>query len=166
MIFAERGRDGHLALKLRYSRCVHSSAEPRSGQPPKPARRRSRDRRGRGLRGPLAPPEVPLTLTRSEQFDEMVLDSVERLERRWPQLAGVEFAVEEVPPPGAEAWSADPVPLGRVVRAGRDEPARIVVYRRPLEVRAGRADRGQLVHEIVVEQVADLLGLDPETVDP
>lgn len=95
-----------------------------------------------------------------------MLDSVERLERRWPQLAGVEFAVEEVPPPGAEAWSADPVPLGRVVRAGRNEPARIVVYRRPLEVRASRADLSLLVHEIVVEQVADLLGLDPETVDP
>jgi Zincin-like metallopeptidase len=142
---------------------VQSSVEPRSGQPPGPARRKSRDRRGRGLRGPLAPPEVPLTLTRSEQFDELVLDSVERLERRWPQLAGVEFAVEEVPPPGAEA---DPVPLGRVVRAGQNEPARIVVYRRPLEVRASRADLNLLVHEIVVEQVADLLGLDPETVDP
>lgn len=110
---------------------------------------------------------MPLSLTRAEQFDELVLDSVERLERKWPQLAGVEFAVEEVPPPGAELWSDDPVPLGRVVRAGRDEPARIVVYRRPLEVRAPvRVDLGLLVHEIMIEQVADLLGLDPEIIDP
>jgi hypothetical protein len=146
---------------------VHSSAEPRSGRSPRPRRRRGRDRRGRGLRGPLAPPEIPLSLTRAEQFDELVLDSVERLERKWPQLAGVEFAVEEVPPPGAELLSDEPVPLGRVVRAGRDEPARIVVYRRPLEVRApGRADLGLLVHDIVVELVADLLGLDPEIIDP
>jgi predicted Zn-dependent protease with MMP-like domain len=115
----------------------------------------------------LAPPEIPLSLTRAEQFDELVLDSVERLERKWPQLAGVEFAVEEVPPPGAELLSDEPVPLGRVVQPGRGEPARIVVYRRPLEVRApGRADLGLLVHDIVVELVADLLGLDPEIVDP
>ena len=126
-----------------------------------------RDRRGRGLRGPLAPPEIPLSLTRAEQFDELVLDSVERLERKWPQLSGVEFAVEEVPPSGTEVWSADPVPLGRVVPAGGGEPARIVVYRRPLEVRApGRLDLGLLVHDIVVDLVADLLGLDPETIDP
>jgi Zincin-like metallopeptidase len=97
----------------------------------------------------------------------LVLDAVERLERRWPQLSGVEFAVEEVPPPGAELWSDEPVPLGRVVPAGRGEPARIVLYRRPLEVRAPvRAELGMLVHDIVVEQVADLLGLDPETIDP
>lgn len=146
---------------------VQSSAEPRSGRPPRPGRRRGRDRRGRGLRGPLAPPEIPLSLTRAEQFDELVLDAVERLERRWPQLSGVEFAVEEVPPPGAELWSDEPVPLGRVVQAGPGEPARIVVYRRPLEVRAPvRADLGLLVHDIVVEQVADLLGLDPEIIDP
>jgi hypothetical protein len=108
-----------------------------------------------------------LSLTRAEQFDELVLDSVERLERKWPQLAGVEFAVEEVPPPGAELLSDEPVTLGRVVRAEPEEPARIVVYRRPLEVRApGRADLGLLVHDIVVELVADLLGLDPEIIDP
>ena len=126
-----------------------------------------RDRRGRGLRGPLAPPEVPLSLTRSEQFDELVLDSVEQLERGWPQLSGVEFAVEEVPPPGEEQLSSDPVPLGRVVEAHAGEPARIVVYRRPLEVRAPvRAELGMLVHDVVVELVADLLGLDPEIIDP
>jgi hypothetical protein len=97
----------------------------------------------------------------------LVLDSVERLERRWPQLSGVEFAVEEVPPSGTELWSDEPVPLGRVIAAGQDEPARIVVYRRPLEVRAPvRAELGMLIHDIVVEQVADLLGLDPDTVDP
>lgn len=96
-----------------------------------------------------------------------MLDSVERLERRWPQLSSVEFAVEEVPPSGAEVWSDEPVPLGRVMRPVRDEPARIVVYRRPLEVRAPvRAELGMLIHDIVVEQVADLLGMDPETIDP
>jgi hypothetical protein len=45
--------------------------------------------------------------------------------------------------------------------------ARVVVYRRPVEIRTkGRDERAALVHEIVVEQVAELLGLTPETVDP
>jgi predicted Zn-dependent protease with MMP-like domain len=49
---------------------------------------------------------------------------------------------------------------------GRDVPARIVVYRRPLEARAHDAlDLGDLVHDVVVEQVAQLLGLDPDAVD-
>lgn len=126
-----------------------------------------RDRRGRGLRGPLAPPEVPLSLTRAELFDELVLDSVDRLERAWPQLTKVEFAVEDVPPPDADRYSDEPVPLGRVEEAGRGEPARIVIYRRPIEVRAPlRSDQALLVHDVVVEKVADLLGLDPETIDP
>jgi hypothetical protein len=102
-----------------------------------------------------------------------VLEAVEHLEDRWSeQLAGVEFAVVEVPP--AEAVPADgpglggdPIPLGRVVPADDDEPARIVIYRRPIEARAAqRAALLDLVHDVVVEQVATLLGLDPDTVDP
>ncbi len=42
-----------------------------------------------------------------------------------------------------------------------------MVYRRPVEIRSkGREERSALVHEVVVEQVADLLGLTPEAVDP
>ena len=131
---------------------------------------RRRDRHGRGLRGPLAPPQIPLARTRSERFDDLVLDAVERLEPRWStQLAGVEFAVEEVPPaePPREAWGQDPVPLSRLQPPGRGRPPRIVLYRRPLEARATDGDDlGALVHDVVVEEVAALLGLEPETVDP
>jgi predicted Zn-dependent protease with MMP-like domain len=42
-----------------------------------------------------------------------------------------------------------------------------VVYRRPVETRAPeKSDIPLLVHEVVVEQVAHLLGLSPEQVDP
>ena len=92
---------------------------------------------------------------------------MERLERRWGDaLAEVEFAVEEVPPADAETWSPDPVPLGRLLPAGDDVPPRIVLYRRPLEARAAPPDLGALVHDVVVEEVAELLGLEPEAVDP
>ncbi|MFF9864972.1 MULTISPECIES: metallopeptidase family protein [unclassified Streptomyces] len=123
---------------------------------------RRRDRHGRGMRGPVAPPQVPLSATRADTFRDLVQDSVERLERRWPQLAEVDFHVLEVPVSPDES-----VPLGTSVPAGRDRPARIVVYRRPVELRAkSRDERALLVHEVVVEQVADLLGLAPESVDP
>ncbi|MEU0276819.1 metallopeptidase family protein, partial [Streptomyces sp. NPDC006307] len=120
---------------------------------------RRRDRHGRGMRGPVAPPQVPLSATRADTFRDLVQDSVERLERRWPQLAEVDFHVLEVPESPEES-----VPLGVSLPAGRDRPARIVVYRRPVELRAkSRDERALLVHEVVVEQVADLLGLAPET---
>ncbi|GGO88074.1 hypothetical protein GCM10012280_27990 [Wenjunlia tyrosinilytica] len=118
------------------------------------------------MRGPIAPPQVPLALTRSEAFDDLVRESADRLERRFPQLSEVQFAVQEVPPT-IKSGDSDTVPLGRIISSAKSPPDRIVIYRRPVEIRAkSREDRAALVHEIVVEQVAELLGLSPEAVDP
>jgi predicted Zn-dependent protease with MMP-like domain len=135
--------------------------------------RRRRDRRGRGARGPLAPAGVPIAASPTERFDNLVLDAVEHLEVRWrDRLREVDFAVEEVPPLEAglrvddEIASAG-VPLARLLPPGGGHPARIVLYRRPLELRAhDREDLEDLVHDVVVEEVARFLGMDPETVDP
>lgn len=132
-------------------------------------RPRRRDRHGRGMRGPLAPPQVPLSVSRAESFDDLVRDSVSRLEGQWPQLARVEFAVQEVPRTdnGELDEDAVTVPLGRVSEAQGENPDRVVLYRRPIELRTrGRDERALLVHEVVVEQVAELLGMAPESVDP
>ena len=129
---------------------------------------RRRDRRGRGLRGPVIPPTLPAYRTRAERFDDHVLDAVEALERRWArQLDGTEFAVEEVPPSSPAPWEHGGVPLGRYFPADAGMPARIVVYRRPVETRAiDASDLADLVRDVVVEQVAHLLGRRPEEVDP
>jgi len=120
------------------------------------------------------PATVPLARTRSEIFDDLVLDAVEGLERRFArELAGVEFAVEDVPPDlniyDSDVLEDGEIPLARLLpaRPGRQPmPARIVLYRRPLEFRAvDRDDLAELVHDVVVEQVANLLGLDPEDID-
>ena len=213
--------------------------------PERAARIRRRDRHGRGLRGVLAPPGVPLNRSRAERFDDLVLQAVARLEPRWEaHLAGVEFAVEEIPP--ADELTPGPVPLarlepgslrdpgwpgqddlalwdelsgpgepaGRAGPAGAGEPGsggergtsgepgasslggagepggagdgaadmapgggteagaaprppRIVVYRRPLAARADSEDElGELIFEVIVEEFARLLGLDPEEIDP
>ncbi len=164
-----RSPDGGSATSAAaYAGCVRRLRGTRPDPPGRPGRRR--DRHGRGLRGPLAPDGLPLTRSRQERFDDLVLDAVERIERRLgPRLDGVEFAVEEVPPTEPEALldPVDPVPLARNEPAGPGRPARVVVYRRPLELRAPTGtERSALVNDVVVEQVADLLGLGPEQVDP
>jgi predicted Zn-dependent protease with MMP-like domain len=119
------------------------------------------------MRGPVAPPQVPLAVSRSEAFDDLVRDSAHRLERHWPQLAGVDFAVQEVPRDGSDASGDGGVALGRLIPAHGHRPDCVVVYRRPVELRTkSRDERALLVHEVVVEQVAELLGLSPESVDP
>jgi predicted Zn-dependent protease with MMP-like domain len=135
--------------------------------------RRSRDRRGRGRRGPavlpgpLTPHGVPRTRNDRERFDLLVLDAVRALLEQWPEeLREVEFAVEDTPVVPAD-WSAPTVPLASLVRREGSRAPRVVVFRRPLELRAeGLADLAALVHAVVVEQVAELLGREPEEVDP
>ncbi|AEE46613.1 metallopeptidase family protein [Cellulomonas fimi] len=114
------------------------------------------------------PSTMPAYRTRAERFDDLVLDAVERLERRWRrQLDGTEFAVEDVPPSDPAPWESGGVPLGRYFPADAGLPARIVVYRRPVESRAADpGDLADLVRDVVVEQVAHMLDRDPEDVDP
>jgi Zincin-like metallopeptidase len=123
----------------------------------------------------LAPPEVPLHRSRAEQFDDLILQAVARLEVRWEaQLSGVEFAVEEIPRADSPRAGPAEIPLTRLdagsptPSAGEPaRPPRIVVYRRPLVARADNEDElGELVFEVVVEEFARLLGIDPEDVDP
>ena len=132
-----------------------------------------RDRRGRGLRGPLAPTDVPVSLSRAEQFDELVVSSLARLERRWgEQLDGIEVVVADVPdvpdvPDTGTPGESSGVPLGLAEPARGDQPARIVVHRRAVEARArGARAREMLVHDVMVQQLAELLGLDVAAVDP
>ena len=134
---------------------------------PRPSRLR-RDRRGRGLRWPLLPTSVPAARTRSQRFDDLVLDAVEDLGERWrTQLAAIEFAVEEVPPADPSPWEAGQVPLGRYFPVDRDLPARVVVYRRPVEGRAhDRDELADLVTQVVVEQVSHALGVEPDQLHP
>lgn len=140
---------------------------------PEPSRVKRRDRHGRGLRGVLAPPEVPLHRSRAQQFGDLVLEAVARLEPRWEsQLARIEFAVQEVPDGDPPDNALDAVPLARL-DPGPDNPTddehgpRIVLYRRALLARADDEEElAELVLDVVVEELARLLGVDPETVDP
>jgi predicted Zn-dependent protease with MMP-like domain len=135
------------------------------------SRRRSRDRHGRGLRGPLYPATLPAARSRAERFDALVIEALEPIEARWrTELTQLDVAVDDVPDVQVEGEDGvvedGNVPLARLLPAGSDQRARIVLYRRPLEARAkDGADLADLVHEVLVEQVANYLGLDPDVID-
>ncbi|MGH3825617.1 MAG: metallopeptidase family protein [Pseudonocardiaceae bacterium] len=144
--------------------------------------RTRRDRRGRGVRGLLFPATLPAARSRSERFDAIVLGALEPIDERWhTELDRLDVAVDEVPEitdcdPSTVSWGSDVVedgnvPLARLVPAGVNHAgmptrARIVLYRRPLETRAhDGVDLSDLVHEVLVEQVANYLGLEPDVID-
>jgi hypothetical protein len=132
-----------------------------------------RDRHGRGMRGPafgaspLAPGGVPAHRTPAQSFDRLALRTMRAVVERWAdRLGDVELAVEEVPviPPG---WTAGTVPLSSYVEANGPGRPRLVLFRRPLEHRADDpAEIETLLLTVIVEQLAEVLGLPVEEVLP
>ena len=119
------------------------------------------------LPGPLSPRGVPGHQSPRAGVDASVLAVVRRLEERWhDELGLIEFAVEETPIV-PEDWAAETVPLASLVRGSGATPTRLVLFRRPIELRCEtRSDLNALVLTVLVEQVSELLGLPPEEIDP
>lgn len=122
------------------------------------------------MRGPgVLPrrPGVPELPTSRERFDRLVLDVVTTVDGRWSERLGlVEYAVEDAPRI-PDDWESPHVPLSSLVRGAGVRPTRLVLFRRPIEHRCeSRADLEAMVLTVVVEQVAELLGIDAEEVDP
>lgn len=112
----------------------------------------------------------------------MVLEALEPIERRWhTELTELDVAVDEVPEIGTTdlsqlVWDQyvvidSNVPLARLVPAGVDRRglptrARIVLYRRPMETRArDGTEMADLLHDVLVEQIANYLGLEPDVIE-
>jgi hypothetical protein len=148
-------------------------AVPEAGEPGAGRRRsfreRRRNRHGRGLRGEILPAVLPAARTRAERFEDWVFDAAERLQDlNGSKLDGVEYAVEEIPP-GLEQLLVEGgrVPQGKYTPGGPGRAPRITVYRRVVETEAGsRAELQDVVHDIVVEYTALMLGVAPESLDP
>ncbi|MDP9986814.1 putative Zn-dependent protease with MMP-like domain [Arthrobacter oryzae] len=131
--------------------------------------RRRRNRHGRGLRGEVMLPTHPGYRTRGDRFDDMVLDSAQRLHDIWGKtLDGVRFGVDEIPPDLEQlAANAAPAPMGAYTPAAGEEGPTITVYRRVVEQACSSVEELQdLVHDVVVEHTAEMLGVAPETLDP
>ena len=119
------------------------------------------------LPGPLTPYGVPSSRSPKAEFDALVLTVVDDIEERWNQELGlIEFAVEETPLV-PDDWDAATVPLASLVRGSGTTPTRLVLFRRPIELRCEtRSDLHAMVLTVLVEQVSELLGLPPEEIDP
>lgn len=131
-----------------------------------------RDRHGRGIRGPLAAPSPygparrrPGAANRAEAFVDSVSEAINRVELSCPEaLVGIDIGVEDVP--GAHTTDGR-VPLAAATEATAVFPARIVIYRRPLEHRAAtRRGLRILVHRTLVEQLSALTGRTVSDIDP
>ncbi|HEU4361488.1 MAG TPA: metallopeptidase family protein [Mycobacterium sp.] len=135
------------------------------------------------MRGPLLPPTVPGWRTRAERFDMAVLEAYEPIEQRWRQrVSALDVAVDEIPritarDPDNVQWPPEvvadgPIPLARLIPAGvdvRGNPtrARIMLFRKPIEQRVNDTlELSELLHEILVAQVASYLDVDPTVIDP
>ncbi|MET0701849.1 MAG: metallopeptidase family protein [Mycobacterium sp.] len=135
------------------------------------------------MRGPLLPSTVPGWRSRAERFDMAVLEAYEPIERRWQdRVSGLDVAVDEIPrisprdpenvqfPP--EVVADGPIALARLIPAGVDvrgnsTRARIVLFRKPIERRAKDSlELTELLHDILVAQVATYLGVEPSVIDP
>lgn len=132
---------------------------------------RSRERRGRGHRGPLAlagplsPRSVPLSRrSRREQFDHVVAAIVTALDaqiRREPEP--VEVVVEEAPllPP---EWT-DEIPASIVTTAPGGH--RIVIYRLVVTSRSsGPEHLEENLWSVLLHRFAEIWQLPPEDIDP
>lgn len=125
----------------------------------------------------MFPASLPGATSRSERFDALVIEALEPIETRWrEELTKLDVAVDDVPDvrgtvPEDGVLNDGDVPLSRLVPAGLDRKGlptrpRIVVYRRPLEARAkDPVELAEMVHEVLVVQIAAYLGVDPEVVE-
>ena len=117
---------------------------------------------------------MPLAATAGDRFDRIASDAVEHVEHRWrKELAEVEFAVDLVPPvdagslPDEGSIESAGVLLAQIVPAHGRQKTHIVLYRKPIELRArDTEDLEDLVHDIVVHVISNYLGLAPDVVDP
>lgn len=120
------------------------------------------------MRGPAILPQVAgrrTGPTRRQRFDDLVVTVVSEIEDTWADRLGlVEYGVEDAPQV-PDDWESGGVPLASLIRRG-GEATRIVLFRRPIEHRASsREELEGLVLTVIIEQVAELLGIPPEEVD-
>ncbi len=135
-----------------------------------------RDRHGRGVRGPMSLPNrytrraspIKGRTSPAEFFLQVMDESVRHLMTTCPEvITAIDIGVEDVPT-GAMSWDlVDRVPLAAAMESSTTRPARIVLFRRPLERRASsRAELRELVHYTLVEQLSGLTGRSMPDLDP
>ena len=128
-------------------------------------RKIKRDRHERGLHGPLLPHSAPFHENPDQFFvRQMDIALTEYGQRLDDQFKLISFGVESVPSDRDFVLSNGVVPLGRIERCN---PNVIVVYQRPIEVRATNKYLViRVLRDVLAELISRLLNIEPHDVDP
>ena len=124
-----------------------------------------RDIHGHGLRGPAIPHSAPIHETSDELFERLLTEAVVDITvRLGTELRNVEISLEEIPNLRDLTLAEDSVPLGR---AEKDNPSRVVIYQRPIEMRAdNKSELDRLIRDALAELVGLIIGLRAIDIDP
>ncbi|NMM99539.1 peptidase [Bifidobacterium sp. DSM 109958] len=127
-----------------------------------------RNTHGRGTRRPMFGTRLPRYRTRSGMFDDMVAAQLKRLGQAWPELVQpIQFAVEDVPASDPSPWEDEPNMLSRAFPASHGIPARIVLYRLPIQMETrDRTELQFIIRDELVARIAEQYGRRPEEIDP
>lgn len=114
---------------------------------------------------------LPGNRSREERFQDLVFESIDEAQTRFPQeLIGLEVTIELMPPIDGIMHGAAlgrGVPVGQAYARTPRNPPIITVFRRPVEDMTDNAtDLSDIVNDVVAELVGELLALSPEDVDP
>ena len=143
-----------------------------SAKPVQPRRRIRRDRHDRGLRGPILPHNVPTYESKREVFSAKVKEAIEEIDARISEklktgLTEIEFSIDQIPSDRELDSRRKSVPLGRNESSQGGKPARIVLYRRPIELRGTDEDSlNRIIRDVLAENIGALVGMNPNDVDP
>ncbi|AOZ73449.1 hypothetical protein BK816_03405 [Boudabousia tangfeifanii] len=112
---------------------------------------------------------MPLWQSYRDQFDTIVAQVFGEIVKKYPPAAEVELAVEEVPPSDPPSWEHGAIRLGKTFAKDRrlGLKSRVVLYRQPIVRRCDEKELlAGLIKLVLVENLASLLGVLPDTLDP
>jgi len=124
-----------------------------------------RDRHDRGFRGPALPHSAPFHESSDQLFVRQMREAVEDLDARLgTMLTSIKFALEEIPNKRDLTFASGHVPLGRI---DQGNPATIVLYQRPIEMRSQDKELlSRVMRDVLAELVSLATGLRPDDIDP
>ncbi|SDB89048.1 Zinicin-like metallopeptidase [Raineyella antarctica] len=113
------------------------------------------------------PVRVPRRPDDREFFAQALAEAIATIAKSCPRaLEGISVSMADVPDLPA-AWRHHSVPLAAAVESPDGRAAEVVVYRRPLQLRAASRDGLRiLVRRTLVEQLSVVTGLPTEEIDP
>ncbi len=129
-----------------------------------PSISRNHDRHGRGPRSPLLFPSAPGWNTRKQEFFTLVENVLSRFTSNVPDVATIEFGIEEAPPSSPAEWESHEVTMARAFPRDRRRGLadRIVLYRLPIQRTMPAEEVPEAVAYLLADRICEVLAVSPE----